>query len=101
MISKKEFISIISEHRAWENKMDKVQEVLGIVPFDIDFIEYSAILFEKLLDFIFEPEGTDTICWWLWEKNNRSEYKMYDKDDREIPMETIDNLWDYVKEYQK
>lgn len=34
-------------------------------------------------------------------KGGRSDFKMWDKDDNEIPTETIDDLWNIIKKYRK
>ena len=58
-------------------------------------------MFEKYLETYFTEEGTDIIYWYLFEKNGNSEYKMWDKDKNEIPTETIEDLWNIVKDYLK
>ena len=53
------------------------------------------------MNIFFDEEGADTIDWWLYEKNFRSDYKMWDKDGNEIPTETTDDLWEIIKNNRK
>lgn len=71
---------------------------------EIDLVDsrisiYSNFLFETLLYTYFTEEGIDWIYWWLYEKDGDPELKAYDKYNIEIPSETIDDLWNIVKEY--
>ena len=58
-------------------------------------------LFDKLLGLEFNEYAIDDITWWLWEKNGDPEMKMWDKDGNEIPTETIEDLWEIVKDNRK
>lgn len=64
-------------------------------------VEYGNILFDEVLGLLFQEEGVDDINWWLYEKCGRPDYKMWDKDGNEIPTETLDDLWEIVKDYRK
>lgn len=98
MITKEEFISLISNHQKWSNKIDKVSNILDIPTlFECDWIDYAARLFDDTLSFLFTEAGVDDINWWLYEKRGRSDMKMWDKEGNEIPTETVDDLWEIVK----
>lgn len=101
MITKEEFTDLILEHKNWDNKLYDVEKILGICPLEIDWIEYCSRLFDKTLYFLFKKEAVDNILWWLWEKPSNPELKIFDKDGKEIPTETIDDLWELVKDYRK
>lgn len=101
MISKEEFIDLISNHIKWDNKLDEVEKILGIMPLEIDWIEYSAILFDKILYFLFDKETVDIITWWMWEKSENPKLKMFDENGEEIPIGTIDDLWNVIKDNRK
>ena len=77
MITKEQFIKLITDHRKHNDRLD---EVIGL---------------------LFQEEGVDDINWWLYEKCGRPDYKMWDKDGNEIPTETLDDLWEIVKDYRK
>lgn len=101
MITKEEFIKLISEQKKWDDHLDEVGKVLNCNPLDIDWVEYGARLFDSTLNILFEEEGVYDILWWLWEKNGNSEMKMWDEDGKEIPTETIEDLWNIVKNNQR
>lgn len=99
MITKEEFIDLISKQQKWSNRVDEVSEALNVSTlFESDWVEYAASLFDKTIDFLFNEEGVDDISWWLYEKSSNPELKMFDTDGSEIPTETIDDLWEIVKD---
>lgn len=101
MISKEEFITLINEHKKWDDRIAQVCDILKIDIFDSDLIEYGSLLFEKTIDFLFTKEAQNDIFWWLWEKNIRPDMKMWDASGKEIPTETVEDLWEIVKDYRK
>lgn len=101
MITKEQFIKLITDHRKHNDRLDEVEDVLGLAIYDCDWVEYGNILFDEVLGLLFQEEGVDDINWWLYEKCGRPDYKMWDKDGKEIPTETLDDLWEIVKDYRK
>ena len=101
MITKEQFIKLITDHRKHNDRLDEVEDVLGLTIYDCDWVEYGNILFDEVLGLLFQEEGVDDINWWLYEKCGRPDYKMWDKDGNEIPTETLDDLWEIVKDYRK
>lgn len=102
MISKEEFIKLISEQKKWDNRLDEVGKILDCNPLDMDWVEYGALLFERVINILFDMEGVDNINWWLYEKPIlSSSARIWDADGNEIPMETVEDLWNVVKNYRK
>lgn len=101
MITKEQFIRLITDNRKHNDRLDEVEDVLGLAIYDCDWVEYGNILFDEVLGLLFQEEGVDDINWWLYEKCGRPDYKMWDKDGNEIPTETLDDLWEIVKDYRK
>lgn len=101
MITKEQFIKLIIDHRKHNDRLDEVEDVLGFAIYDCDWVEYGNILFDEVLGLLFQEEGVDDINWWLYEKCERPDYKMWDKDGNEIPTETLYDLWEIVKDYRK
>lgn len=102
MISKEEFIKLISEQKKWDNRLDEIGKILDCSPLDMDWVEYGALLFERVINILFDMEGVDNINWWLYEKPILSlSTRIWDADGNEIPMETIEDLWNIVKNYRK
>lgn len=101
MITKEQFVKLITDNRKHNDRLDDVEDVLGLAIYDCDWVEYGNILFDEVLGLLFQEEGVDDINWWLYEKCGRPDYKMWDKDGNEIPTETLDDLWEIVKDYRK
>lgn len=101
MITKDEFITLIDDYQKWSEQIDKASEVLGISTlFESNLIDYTSRLFDKTINILFDKNGTDDIYWWLYEKSGSPDLKMWDKEGNEIPSETIDDLWEIVKDSQ-
>ena len=101
MITKDEFITLIDDYQKWSEQVDKASEVLGISTlFESNLIDYTSRLFDKTINILFDKNGTDDIYWWLYEKSGSPDFKMWDKEGNEIPSETIDDLWEIVKDSQ-
>lgn len=76
--------------------MIKLQKYWAL--FESNLIDYSNKLFDKLLNTIFNKYGVDDINWWIYEKRGNPSLKMWDKNGNEIPTETVEDLWEIVKE---
>lgn len=101
MITKDEFITLIDDYQKWSKQVDKASEVLGVSTlFESNLIDYTSRLFDKTINILFDENGTDDIYWWLYEKSGSPDFKMWDKEGNEIPSETIDDLWEIVKDSQ-
>lgn len=101
MVTKEQFIKLITDNRKHNDRLDEVEDVLGLAIYDCDWVEYGNILFDEVLGLLFQEEAVDDINWWLYEKDGRLDYKMWDKDGNEIPTETLDDLWEIVKDFRK
>lgn len=101
MITKEQFVKLLSDNRHHNDRLDEVENVLGTFIFNCDWVEYGNTLFGSVLNILFEKEAVDDINWWLYEKNGRPDMKMWDSNDVEIPTETLDDLWEIVKGYRK
>lgn len=102
MITKEEFIDLISNYKKWDDRLDEVCKVLNCNPLEMDWVEYGAKLFDTTLSILFEEEGVDDINWWLFEKPALPLGSgMWDEEGNEIPTETVEDLWNIVKNYRK
>lgn len=101
MITKEEFISLINNHKKWDSRIDQVCDVLKIDMFDTDWIDYGYALFTETISLLFNDMAKEDISWWLWDKNGNPEMKMWDSNDNEIPTETVEDLWEIVKDNRK
>lgn len=102
MITKEEFVKLISDQKKWDDRLDEVGEVLKCNPLEMDWVEYGAFLFDNVLKILFEEDGVDSINWWLFEKPMLpSGAGVWDENGNEIPTETIEDLWNIVKDLRK
>lgn len=102
MITKEKFIDFILKQQEWSNRVDEVSEVLNVPTlFESDWVEYASVLFDKTLALLFNEDGIDDIYWWMYEKSENPELKMWDESGKEIPTDTVEDLWNLVKNNQK
>lgn len=99
-ITKEEFLELLKMREAQSERLDKLSDT-GFPIWDTDVIEYGNLMFDKVVEAYFTQEGEDWIFWWLYEKNGNPEIKAWDEDHDEIPMETMEDLWRFVKQYRK
>lgn len=99
-ITKEEFLELLKMREAQSERLDKLSDA-GFPIWDTDVIEYGNFMFDKVIEVYFTQEGEDWIFWWLYEKNGNPEMKVWDEDNDEIPMETMEDLWRFVKQYRK
>lgn len=100
MITKDRFIKLIIDNEKYNDNLCKLEEALGS-SLDGELFEYANFLFNDFLEFAFTDEAVDDIYWWLYEKNGNPTMKMWDKNGDEIPTETIDDLWEIIKDDRK
>lgn len=100
IITRTEFISLLQERNEQDNRLDILSSA-GINIFGSALIDYGTRMFERLINSYFTEEGADWIFWWLYEKNRNPEMKAWDENHNEIPMETMEDLWNYVEKYLK
>nr|DAR22995.1 MAG TPA: hypothetical protein [Caudoviricetes sp.] len=102
MITKDEFITLINDYQKWSEQVDKASEVLGISTlFESNLIDYTSRLFDKTINILFDENGTDDIYWWLYEKSGNPDFKMWDENGKEIPTDTVEDLWNIVEKFRK
>ena len=102
MITKEEFIDLILKQQEWSNRIDKISEALNIPTLlESDWVEYASVLFEKTLDLLFNEDGVDDIDGCMYEKSRNRELKIRDENGKEIPTDTVEDLWNLVKDNQK
>ena len=100
MITKENFTQLITDYQKYNKRIDEICDILDAEIWSADWVEYASVLFDTTIGLLFTDEGQDTISWWLYEKDGRSDMKMWDAEGKEIPTETIDDLWEIVKDEQ-
>lgn len=99
-LTKSEFIKLLEERDDQENRIDTLSSI-GVDIFDSPLIEYGNMMFERLIEAHFTLEGADWIYWWIYEKDGDPDMKAWDENHNEIPLETMEDLWNLVEQYLK
>lgn len=113
MIEKDLFYQLIGHVR----NADHFVHELYHIKFDIaetPLFEAYGYMLDRVWEAYFTEEGMDTINWFLYEHHNIGEdfdtylnmlepgqLSMHDENGNNIPMETIEDLWNYVKDFRR
>ena len=98
-MTKESFINMLLEIQNFNCQVDQWCEVMCSNLFESPLVESGWNLISMLIYTNFDEEGQDWINWWLYEKDGNPELKAWDENDNEIPTETIDDLWNLVKDH--
>jgi hypothetical protein len=94
----KEFEKLITGYKSWNKRIDEVGDILGCDNmYELDWIEYTCIQFQHIIEYLFNEEGIDWINWWLFEREDHSDDAVTDADGNVIPSKTVEDLWNLVK----
>lgn len=96
MISKEKFEEYISKY---QKNSDDIDYACGIFPdfFESSFVAFGWYCFRELIKAYFTEEGVDWIDYFLFENPE----KCYYQNEERIRLETVDDLWEIVKDYRK
>lgn len=102
IMTKEGFIELVENAMNYSKELDRWND-FGICLFELPISELGWNFFNVSLSELFSDEGIDWINWWLFEKPGfgGDPNQAYDKDGNIIPTDTIDDLWNIVKDYQK
>lgn len=98
-MTKELFTKMILEIQNFSNRVNQLCDVLRTAFFESPLVESGWNLINLLVESHFDEEGQDWVNWWLYEKDGNPEMKAFDEDNNEIPTETIDDLWNLVKDH--
>lgn len=102
MITKENFIEIISSCKDQRDNLNEL-EALGFEIWKTSVVDFGFIMFDNVINTNFNDEGAEWINWWFLERDNEwfSEIgKAWDKNGKEVPIETIEDLWNIVEKYR-
>lgn len=100
MMNKTDFKVIITNHKNWMERITQIGDALNIYNiYECDWVESHYNLFDEIIEMFFNDDGIELINWWLYEKDP-DDY-ITDCNGNHIPCETIEELWENVKEYLK
>lgn len=93
-MTKEGFVKLIENAQNYSKELDRWYN-FGIELYELPISELGWGFLNITLSELFSDEGVDWINWWLFEN------QAYNEDGSMIPTDTIDDLWELVKEYQK
>lgn len=101
-MTKEGFIKLIENALNYSKELDRWSD-FGIDLFELPISELGWNFLDVVLPELFSDEGVDWINWWLFEKPGfrGDPNQTYDENGNVIPTDTIDDLWNIVKDYQK
>lgn len=101
-MTKEGFVKLIETAQNYRAEVDKISEL------DLNFIDFSTssapwIMLDIVLPELFLDEGVVWINWWIFNRIDIDGItnKIYDENDKEIPTDTMEDLWNLVKNYQR
>lgn len=96
MIGKEKLSELIQEYYKQDDQINKLIEIFpGWL--DSPIVDFGWKMFGEVLKAYFTEEGVDWVEYYLYENPE----KCYYMNDVKIPLETIDDLWETVKDYRK
>ena len=117
MITKELFIKFIQNYQSFDAAIDRISEALigdnvsvrySCDLYDSDWVNAVGNMLDSFLVSHFTEAGQDLIYWWFYEQVPKVIYVKHEnsffeefKDDIEISVETIDELWDYMIKNKK
>lgn len=96
-------MKVINLAQSYEDEVDKWTN-FGIDFYDMPIYEIHGQLFDTLIDSLFTEDGLDWINWWLYERISiitKEPLQAYNEDGSIIPTDTVEDLWNLVKDYRK
>ena len=96
MIGKKEFEELIKEHSEQNARIDLLCKVFS-TSYGDPIIDWGFLMFRKVLEYTFDKIGLDWIDYYLYDNPS----KRYFSDEKEFPLETLDDLWELIKDHRK
>jgi|GEM_PF-6702615 len=104
MITKEQFTELINTVLSFNKELDRWDD-FGIDLFNLPLGDISSRMSELTYTNLFDDEGIDWINWWLYEKpalfKGEADNQAYDENNKVIPTDTIDDLWNIVEKYRK
>lgn len=91
-MDKDKFITLINDKQKYDDTVDQMFELTKLDWIESPFANYTDKLFNEILSIYFPQEIVDDIYTWLYEKLDVS------INGKRIPTDTIDELWEYVKD---
>jgi signal recognition particle GTPase len=97
-INKDQFTKAMSQIQNLHSQQDTLNKLIDKLTDGFSVVDIGNYVAEELIDMIninLELEDTNLLDWWLYEDVEKIIYI----DDKPIKVETLDELWDYIQNY--
>lgn len=97
-ITKEQFIKAISQIQNLHSQQDTLNHLIDKLTDGFSVVDIGNYVVEELIDMIninLELEDKDLLGWWLYEDVEKIIYV----EDKAIKVETLDELWNYIQNY--
>jgi hypothetical protein len=96
MVSKEEFFNVLTLKETYSKEVDKLADVLNLDIWSTPIIDSFGILFDSVIQSWFTEEGANHVFYFIYESN----HKVW-VNGKPIPFDTLEDLWNFVKDYRK
>lgn len=97
-INKDQFTKAMSQIQNLHSQQDTINILIDKLTNGFSVVDIGSCVVEELIDMIninLELEDTNLLDWWLYEDVEKIIYI----DDKPVKVETLDELWDYIQNY--
>lgn len=102
-MTKEGFVKLIENAQNYSKELDRWSD-FGIDLFELPISELGWGFLNTVLPELFSDKGVDWINWYLFERISVITHKVlpcYDEEGNKVFLNTADDLWEWVKQYQK
>lgn len=97
-INKDQFTKAMSQIQNLHSQQDTLNKLIDKLTDGFSVVDIGNYVAEELIDMIninLELKDTNLLDWWLYEDVEKIIYI----DDKPVKVETLDELWDYIQNY--
>lgn len=97
-MTKEGFIKLVENAQKYTDELDRWYD-FGINLDELPISDLSWNFFNTAMSDVFTKDGLEWIDWWLYSIPGKK--TAYNPDGSIIPTDTLEDLWNIVKDYQK
>jgi len=97
-MTKDQFIKVMSQIQNFQSQQETINQLIDKITDGFAIVDVGNYLIDELIKMIslnLEITDEDLLFWWLYEDVNKTIHV----DDKSIKVETLDELWDYIQNY--
>ena len=95
-MTKEQFILMIKDYQEQDKNIDRVHDIIN---WDSPIIDFGWKMMDLVIKTNFNENQADWIDWWLYDRISfdNSINEAYDKDGKEIDLDTPEKLWNFLQ----